>query len=340
MMMKEEIISQLESMRRQESGPYACRDYFNQQRSDSKECKFGTPTPLQNTKWSNKSSSQQSTPLRPSSRKKMIEWCYQIADQCKFERESIAIAISYLDRFLMTKSGAPALYDRKTFQLVAMTCLYTAIKLFEQEVIDPSIVVHLSRGTYTEDDVTGMEMIILSALQWRVQPPTAMAFVGHFLALADVTEQTKNLIMEVARVQVENAVIEHNFMNVKPSMIAAASILNTIHLMDRNSLPDGSRCSLSLVLEQHGSNRFIYGTEMMNFRERLLDTVKGDNEVSSKEQQGTTTACKTSSSTTMSTSVQNNKTVSQISVERGSRQFLDSLVSLFPNVLKASGQFW
>eukprot|EP00957_Ditylum_brightwellii_P205325 15343366-Ditylum_brightwellii.AAC.1 len=88
----------------------------------------------------------------------MIEWCYQIVGHCGFDNKLVDIAVSYLDWFLMTKSGMPALHDRKTYQLIAMTCLYIAIKLFEPEVIDPSIVLHLSCGAYTEEDVTDMEM--------------------------------------------------------------------------------------------------------------------------------------------------------------------------------------
>jgi len=265
----------------------------------------------------------------------MIAWCYQIVDICGFDHESVDIAVSYLDRFLMTKSGMPALHDRKTYQLVAMTCLYVAIKLFEPEVIDPSIVSHLSRGAYTEEDVTDMEMVILSALQWRVQPPTAMAFVRHFLALADVEERTKNLIVGASRVQIENAVKDYDFISINPSMIAAASILNTARFMDRTSLPDGSRCSLSLVLEQHGSNRLIYGNKMREIRDKLLNTVR--NKEVANDQQGA--SCKVSSPAA-SNSVQEKRAASPISVQKGPSYIMGSFVSSFSNAFQASGQIW
>eukprot|EP00957_Ditylum_brightwellii_P025140 1902813-Ditylum_brightwellii.AAC.1 len=103
-----------------------------------------------------------------------------------------------------------------------------------------------------------MEMVILSALQWRIQPPTAMAFVRYFLELANLEERTKNLSVGALHVQIENAVKGYDFIGINPSMSAAASILNTAHFMDRTLLPDGSWCSSSLVLEQHGSNCLIY----------------------------------------------------------------------------------
>eukprot|EP00957_Ditylum_brightwellii_P069304 5261454-Ditylum_brightwellii.AAC.1 len=127
----------------------------------------------------------------------MVTWFQQIVDHCGFDRESVLIATSYLDRFLMTKSGVPALHNKNTFQLVAMTCLYIAIKLFEPEVINPAIVSFLSENLYSEKQITEMEMVILSALQWRVQPPTALAFVRHFLALVDMDDTSRGIITKL-----------------------------------------------------------------------------------------------------------------------------------------------
>jgi len=265
----------------------------------------------------------------------MIEWCNQVVDHCDFDRESVAIAVSYLDRFLMTKSGVPALHDSNTFQLVAMTCLYTAIKLFESEVIDPKIVSQLSRGTYTEKDVTDMEMVILSALQWRVQPPTAVAFVRHFLALADLGERAKNLIIEVSGAQIENAITNYDFVGTKPSLVAAASILNTIRLMGRALLPDGSRCSLILALVEHGSNRLIYGKDMKETRDKLLNTVR-EKEVSNEQQSA---ACEVSSPSALKY-FQENRAASPICVEKGPTYFMGSVASSFSNALQVGGQLW
>uniref|UniRef100_A0A7S4QQU5 Cyclin-like domain-containing protein n=1 Tax=Ditylum brightwellii TaxID=49249 RepID=A0A7S4QQU5_9STRA len=328
-MMNEEIISQLEAMRRQESGAYACRDYFSQQRSESTECDFGMMKPMR-TRWQQ----QQSTPLCPASRRKMIEWCYQIVDQCGFDRESVVIAISYLDRFLMTQSGVPALHNNKTFQLVTMTCLYIAIKLFEPEVIDPSIVSHISRGLYTEQDIVDMEMVILSALQWRVQPPTAIAFVRHFLALVDLEERTKSQIVDASRIQIEKAVSNYEFIGINPSMIAAASILNTVHFMDRKLLPVSCQYSLSLVLERYGSNRNIYGGKMREVMVKLLSTII-DKQVPVEQQD---TVCKVTVPTA-SKSAQEDRAFSPwspISIEKGPSDFISSV----SDALHAGSQIW
>ena len=159
-------------------------------------------------------------------RTKMSEWCYQVVDFCKFNRETVSIAMNFLDRYLSTPAGSSALNDRKVFQLAAMTCLYTAIKTFEPEAMEPKIVAGLSRGTYTEKQVTDMELSILNAIQWRMNPPTPLAFVHHFLALMEIDES--DAVFELAKFQTELAVNEYSFIGLTPSSIAFAAIANAL----------------------------------------------------------------------------------------------------------------
>jgi len=334
-MINEEAIFQIEAMRRQECGAYACRDYFQQQTCcEESKCQFGTLT-RPSKRWSLKKS-KKCKPLGPDNRQKMVTWFQQIVDHCGFDRESVLIATSYLDRFLMTKSGVPALHNKNTFQLVAMTCLYIAIKLFEPEVINPAIVSFLSENLYSEKQITEMEMVILSALQWRVQPPTALAFVRHFLALVDMDDTSRGIITKVTRIQIDHAITSHNFIDVNPSLIAAASILNTIELMDRKSLPDGTRCSIIVALKLHGSTRRIYGEKMMKVRTQLLHMVQGEEEKLENRQD---TNCNDTCSVETK-SVRENIAVSPKSVEKGPSGLVESFVSSFSSALRTSNQSW
>ncbi|KAI2503763.1 Cyclin [Fragilaria crotonensis] len=55
---------------------------------------------------------------------------FEVVDHFEFDREVVSIALSYLDRVVSMKtkhSGEPM--HRRDFQLVAVTCLYLAIKL-------------------------------------------------------------------------------------------------------------------------------------------------------------------------------------------------------------------
>lgn len=214
---QDEIACRIGVMRMQEENGYHCPDYLEQQSLAHKD---------------------RTKPVDEACRVKMSEWCYQVVDFYKFNRQTVWIAMSYLDRFLATKLGKPALEDRKIFQLAAMTALYTAIKIFEPEVMEPAVVsVALSRGTYSEKEITDMESLILEALQWRVQPPTALCFAQHFLALlpAEIASSERQSMVDYSRFQTELAVNDYFFVKLNPSTVAIASILNAIDMISHVS---------------------------------------------------------------------------------------------------------
>ena len=70
----------------------------------------------------------------------MAKWCCEIADFCKYKRETVAIAMNCLDRFMSTPVGHQILLDRNAYQLASMTALYSAVKIHEQEAMDPNLV--------------------------------------------------------------------------------------------------------------------------------------------------------------------------------------------------------
>jgi hypothetical protein len=164
-------------------------------------------------------------------RSKMATWCYQVIDFCKFNRETASIAMNFLDRYMLTEHGATVRTDRNLFQLAAMTCLYTAVKINEPEAMDPKLVSTLSRGAYSTTQVEAMEVSILSALQWRMNPPTALAFVRQFLEIIPVNlvdQGMRETAHDITKFQTELAVTEHDFVTVKASTIAFGSLMNSL----------------------------------------------------------------------------------------------------------------
>jgi hypothetical protein len=148
--------------------------------------------------------------------------------------------MSYLDRYLCSEKGKSALGDRKEYQLVAMTCLYIAIKLHEPLEMETSLLADLSRGCYTEMEFANMEKTILEAVEWRVSGPTPLAFVLHFLAFLPDSLNTgvEEAIWDYARYQTELAIAEHAFVKVKPSVVGMAALLNAMEGMDTTLLPE------------------------------------------------------------------------------------------------------
>jgi lipoyl(octanoyl) transferase len=86
----------------------------------------------------------------------ICEWSFQVVDHFDFNRETVAISLSYLDRFVASRP-----LNRRTFQLAAMTTLYLAIKLFEPGHLKVSDLVKLSQGCFVPEHIVMMEESIL-----------------------------------------------------------------------------------------------------------------------------------------------------------------------------------
>jgi hypothetical protein len=219
----ESVLATIKAMRKQEETGYRACDYLHQQ------------VPL----FSSMNGPQNAgAPADVDCRFRMSEWCYQIVDFCKFKRETVAVSMSYLDRFLCTPAGLDIFLDRSLFQLAAMTALYTAIKIHEPEAMEPSLIASLSRGAYNKEQVEAMEFKMLNAIQWRVNPPTAIAFVHQLLDLIPssiINEDARAAVNDLAKFQTEVAVSDYDFVTVNASSIAFSALCNAFESMNMDS---------------------------------------------------------------------------------------------------------
>jgi hypothetical protein len=229
------MLATMEAMRSQEETGYKTYDYLHQQ--EVPQC---PPTN------GPQNASLPTTSVDVDCRFRMSEWCYQIVDFCKFKRETVAFAMSCLDRFLCTPSGREVLLDRGMFQLAAMTALYTTIKVHEPEAMEPNLVASLSRGAFNRDQIEAMEFAMLSAIQWRVNPPTAIAFIHQYIYLIPdhlVCQEAREAVMDLAKFQTEVAVSDASLISVNASTVALASLINAFDSM-----------SMDVTLQAHIQN--------------------------------------------------------------------------------------
>ena len=91
-------------------------------------------------------------------RSKICEWSYQVIDHLDYDREIVAVSMHYLDRYLAKRT-----VDKRTFQLLAMTTLHLATKLYSprHQQLSIHMLRNLSRGYFDEEHITSMEQSIL-----------------------------------------------------------------------------------------------------------------------------------------------------------------------------------
>lgn len=215
-------------------------------------------------------------------------WLYEVVDQCDLSREIVAVAMSFLDRFIATivmmSSNAVNGY---IYQLAALTALYMSVKLHDHRPIRIERLAQLSRGRFTKEDMKEMERSMLTALEWRMHPPTAVAFVHEFLKLVFVSDQENEVeneagrsvpgvasaIFELAQFFTELSVIDYKLcVNPnRPSMIAYASILNAMERISLTQLEHEVRCLFLDRISSVCPHLTPFSANVSVLRRRLLD---------------------------------------------------------------------
>ena len=100
--------------------------------------------------------------------------------------------------------------------------------------------VDMSRGFYSASDVKEMEADILDVLNWRVNPPTPLAFASHYLDIlqAQPCQASSYGPVQWSRIRnlTEQAVSDSFFVSHKASSIALAAVLIVCKTTIRPSL--------------------------------------------------------------------------------------------------------
>jgi hypothetical protein len=184
-------------------------------------------------------------------RRKLCEWSFEVVDHFNFDREVVSFALDYLDRFVAFKTfeDFQGPMPKREFQLLAVTSLYTAIKVHGEtdEKEGPrrklriAAFVELSRGFFSIETIEKMERELLEVLKWKVNPPTSLRFTSSLLRLCpkwtDEEHSTPYAhvmggLLDVSRYLTELSVCVSIFsFTYKTSVMSFASILCAIEAL-------------------------------------------------------------------------------------------------------------
>lgn len=244
----------IEAMRKQEENFYAVRgDYL---------CQHGNSDIKIDVDYNNRES--------------MVEWSYKVVDYLGFDQETVEIAVNYFDRYLLTPNGSETLTDSKQFQLANMACLYLSIKIHEDVVLDSKFMANLSNNLFTYKEVEAMELHVLATLGWWVNPPSSLAFLREYTELlpATVSDETKEKAYALCELQVQAAVIDYNFVNVRASTVALFAVMNALKVLGMDAVllsHIGSLLSYASHLEHHYESNAYNDLKQSLYETLVLD---------------------------------------------------------------------
>jgi hypothetical protein len=186
-------------------------------------------------------------------RDKMVEWCCRVVGHCQLQTETVCISMNYTDRICMRDPSI--LTSHTVYQLVAMTALYTAAKIHAPEAMDPKLVSQLSRGTYTAEEIEEQERRLVSALQWRLNPPTAHSFVRQYLELFNspgvLSVNQREAVVQCALQQIDAFAFKQRCSTVVPeSVIAYCAVVNALKYLPNLYLSEKRVASMDHRLAQ------------------------------------------------------------------------------------------
>jgi hypothetical protein len=271
----------------QECTTYSCCDYINDDSDDGNDhCSDGGTCSSSATLPHSELAPKET--VSPADRMQLVDWCYDMVDRCRFQRETVAIAMSLVDRFASaprTSSSGPRgtrpSDDRAGYQLVVIAALYIAIKLGEPTAFGSRDFAVATRGMYSPDEIEGMELKILQALSWRMCPPTSVQAAHHILLLmlsqdtrTDIELGTLDLLREEVAFQTESAVQDYYFVTQRPSTVAAAAIMNAIESVCGRECAPLTEALVCVI----GEFPFASYAVLLGARNRLLQLVTEEEE--------------------------------------------------------------
>lgn len=146
----------------------------------------------------------------------LVDWVIEIHYLFNLLPETLFLAVNIIDRFLSQRTVVLG-----KLQLVGITSLFIAAKF--EEMISPTMLdfLHMTDNAVKDDELIKAERFILQVLDFRICYPNPVNFLRRVCTdelKCDVHTRTlANYFMEIS-------CVDHKFIGIRPSKIAAASL--------------------------------------------------------------------------------------------------------------------
>lgn len=118
----------------------------------------------------------------------LCDWLIEVCEVYHLHRETYHLAIAYVDQYLCNTTNLP----KAKLQLLGITSLFIASKI--EEIYPPRIseFAYVTDKAYYEGDILDMELDIMNALNWYINPMTSISWLTTFLQVESEYELMNN----------------------------------------------------------------------------------------------------------------------------------------------------
>ncbi|XP_044507703.1 cyclin-D3-1-like [Mangifera indica] len=160
-------------------------------------------------------------------RSQAVEWVLKVNAHYGFTTLTAILAINYLDRVLCSfhfQIDKPWM-----IQLLAVTCLSLAAKVEETQVpLLLDLQVEEARYVFEAKAIQRMELLVLSALKWKMHLVTPLSFLDHIIRRLGLKNNLHWEFLRGCERLLLIVVSESRFVSFLPSVLATATMMHVI----------------------------------------------------------------------------------------------------------------
>ncbi|KAK7351622.1 hypothetical protein VNO77_11204 [Canavalia gladiata] len=175
--------------------------------------------------------SLQGNPVLDCVRREGVHWILKLNAHHFFSPLTAVLAVNYFDRFLFSfqfQNGKPWM----TY-LTAVACLSLAAKVQETQVpLLLDLQVEDSRYLFEAKTIKRMEILVLSTLGWKMNPPTPISFLDYITRRLGVNDHLCWELLTRCQSLLLSHLGDSRFMSYQPSVLAAATMIRVINSVD------------------------------------------------------------------------------------------------------------
>ncbi|CAL1396004.1 unnamed protein product [Linum trigynum] len=170
----------------------------------------------------------ESSPNLARARQEAVDWILTVNSHYLFASLTAVLALNYLDRFLLTfhlQADKPWMT-----QLAAVACLSVAAKVEETRVpLLLDLQVGESRYVFEPKTIQRMEILVLSALKWRMNPVTPMSFLDYMARRLGIKDYLCLQFVSRCERLIVSVISDSRSLCYAPSVVAATAMLHVIN---------------------------------------------------------------------------------------------------------------
>ncbi|KAK8496881.1 hypothetical protein V6N12_072493 [Hibiscus sabdariffa] len=163
----------------------------------------------------------------------LVDWLVEVSEEYKLVPDTLFLTVNLIDWYLSRNY-----IERQRLQLLGITCMLIASKY--EEICVPRVeeFCFITDNTYNKEEVLKMETQVLKCFGFQIYSPTAKTFLRRFLRAAQASYKSPSIEMEsLANYLAELTLIEYDFLNLAPSMVAASAVFLARWTLDQSSHP-------------------------------------------------------------------------------------------------------